>query len=105
MNKEWEKIKGMLLIAALVTLLVGYVAFLGFGAISGFFALNKSWADGTLDAWLSQPVSNGLLLIVGVVFGLMLYAIARGLELIIARLDSLKDKLDDLEEKLGSSEE
>ena len=98
MNKEWEKIKGMLLIAALVTLLVGYVAFLGFGAISGFFALNKSWADGTLDAWLSQPVSNGLLLIVGVVLGWILYAIGRV-------LDSLRDKLDDLEEKLGSSEE
>ena len=98
MNKGWEKIKGMLLIAALVTLLVGYVAFLGFGAISGFFALNKSWADGTLDAWLSQPVSNGLLLIVGVVFGWILYAIGRV-------LDSLRDKLDDLEEKLESSKE
>ena len=98
MNKGWEKIKGMLLIAALVTLLVGYVAFLGFGAISGFFALNKSWEDGTLDAWLSKPVSNGLLLIVGVVLGWILYAIGRV-------LDSLRDKLDDLEEKLESSKE
>ncbi len=68
------------------------------GAVLGVFDLFKSWMDGTLDAWLSKPVSNGLIILIAFILGYMLYAVG-------SELSNLNDKLNDLKKKLEQLEE
>ena len=81
-----------------IALFLLLLAVMFLGAVLGVFGLFNSWMDGTLDAWLNKPVSNGLMIFIGSILGWSLYAIG-------SELSDLKNKLNDLEQKLEQLEE
>lgn len=87
-------------LTVLLIFLAGSGALIVYVAVLGVPALYNSWMDGTLDAWFSKPVSNGLIILIALFLGYMLYAIGSELDGLETKLETPFEPVDEKEREL-----